>query len=149
VHDPERAAVLVVQLVGVRQTATCLGTHVDRLGQWKPQAAPVQAVLNFLEVRPFDELHDEEVGVLTRADVEDRDDVRVVEAGGQPRLIEEHVDEVLVLREVREHALDRDALLEALDASRFAQVDLGHAAGFEALDDAIPVISHGARARVG
>ena len=83
------------------------------------------------------------------ADVEDLDDVRVVEARGEPRLVEEHLDELLVLREVRQHALDRDVLLEPLNADRFAEIHLGHAARFQSLDDAILVFGcgHERRAR--
>ena len=93
----------------------------------------------FLQVHAVHELHDEEVRVFAFADVEDRDDVRVVQARREPRLVQEHLDEALVLREVRQHALDRDALLEALHADGFAEVHLRHAAGFEALDDAVLV----------
>jgi len=50
--------------------------------------------------------------------------------------------ESFVLSEVREHAFDRDGLLEALHAYGFAEVNLGHAAGFEPLDYAILLLSH-------
>ena len=65
------------------------------------------------------------------------------EPGREPRLVQEHRDEALVLREVRQHALDRDVLLEALHADGFAAEDLGHAAGFEPLDDAILLLFGG------
>ena len=41
------------------------------------------------------------------ADVEDRNDVRVIKTSGQPRFVEEHLNEGFVLREVRQDALDQ------------------------------------------
>jgi hypothetical protein len=49
----------------------------------------------------------------------------------EPRLVEEHPDELLVRREVRQDALDGDLLLEARDARGLAPEDLRHAAGLE------------------
>src|SRR5262249_11203018 len=64
---------------------------------------------------------------------------------GEPRLVEEHLDELLLLAEVRQDALDRDPLLEPLDPPVLGDVDLGHAARGEALDDLIPLLLVGFR----
>ena len=51
-----------------------------------------------LERAPVEELHRDVVGALGLAAVEDRDDVRVVQAGGVLRLAPEALDELLVAR---------------------------------------------------
>jgi hypothetical protein len=58
----------------------------------------------------------------------------------QPRLVQEHLDEALLLGEVRQDALDGDALLEALDAGALGDEDLGHAARGEAFEHAVPLL---------
>ena len=50
---------------------------------------------------------------------------------------------------MRQHALDRDLLLEALNADRFAEIHLGHSARFQSLDDAILVFGCGHEWRNG
>ena len=62
---------------------------------------------------PCDVLHDEEELALGRDDVERRHDVRVADARGEPRLVEEHRDELGILRELRVQPLDRDGAREA------------------------------------
>jgi hypothetical protein len=47
------------------------------------------------------------------AEVDDLDDVRVVDARGEARLVEEHGLELGVVADRREHRLDGDELLEA------------------------------------
>ena len=63
----------------------------------------------------------------------------------EARLVEEHRDEPLLLAEVRQDALDRDLLLEALDPGALGEEDLGHAARGEALDDAVSLLLVGFR----
>src|SRR5436853_408880 len=57
-----------------------------------------------------------------------------------PRLVEEHADELLLLGQVRQDALDRDDLLEPLEARALGAVHLGHAAGGDTLDDSIALL---------
>src|SRR5207302_11221025 len=84
---------------------------------------------------------------------EDLTDVRVAERGGDARLVEEHLDELLVLLDVGEDLLDRDELAEAARAGGVREEKLGHASHREAgenlvLTDAPPAIEvrgHGAR----
>ena len=100
-----------------------------------------------LEVGAVDVLHDDEVGVVADADVEDLHAVRVREVRGEARLVEEHRDELLLLGEVRQDALDRDLLLEALEARALGAEHLGHAARRELLDDAVSLLL--VRLRIG
>ena len=96
------------------------------------RALAAQRLDDRLEVRPVDELHDDEVGGVGHSDVEDADDVRVLQVHRHARLVEEHRDELLVLGEVRQNALDRDGLLQAADgAFGYATVDLGHTTGVD------------------
>src|SRR5439155_294416 len=61
----------------------------------------------------LDPLHHDEEDALLLAEVEDLADVRVVDLGGELGLGEEHLLELVVVRERREHRLDGDQLLEA------------------------------------
>ncbi len=93
-----------------------------------------------LQIRPVHVLHHDEVGVVADADVEHLDAVRVGEVRAGARLVQEHPDELLLLGKVREHALDRDDLLEPLEARALGSIHLGHAARGDALDDAITLL---------
>ena len=95
---------------------------------------------------PGQVLHDEvgHVGVL--ALVEDVDDVRVREAGGRARLLDEPRSGTGVVGEVPVHDLDRDAPLEA-QVGR--EVDGGHAAAGDARAHLIPAVDETADQRVG
>ena len=69
----------------------------------------------------MDVLERDVVAAVDDAEVEDLRDVRVVQLDGELRLVDEHADELFVLRDVRQDALDRDEPLEALDAEAFAR----------------------------
>ena len=66
----------------------------------------------------LDVLHHEVVAGVGRADLEDGDDVRVVDAGREARLVEEHLDELGVPRQV---------LVQPLDGVRAAGIRRRHA----------------------
>jgi hypothetical protein len=63
-------------------------------------------------------------------------------ARGQPRLVQEHRDELLVLGERRQDALDGDVLLEPAHRFGDAAEHLRHAAGRNPFGDAISTIGH-------
>ena len=65
-------------------------------------------------VEAVDVLHRDVRRVGIGAELEHLDDVAVIELRGDPRLVDEHLDERLVGREVRQDLLDRDQLLEAV-----------------------------------
>ena len=112
VDDVERDPVRVRQLVGVREALADLERDVDRGLDRKVAARLLDVLDDRLEVRPVDELHDDEVRVVADADVEDLDAVRVRELRREARLVEEHRDELLLRRQVRQDALDGDLLLK-------------------------------------
>ncbi len=102
----------------------------DRHGH-RAQAARADELL---ERAALDVLHDDEVGAVELASVEDRDDVRVREARGVRRLAPEALDELLVVRVPRVQHLDRDTAAEFLV---LGEVDVGHAAAAELARDAV------------
>ena len=69
----------------------------------RDRAEPARAD-QLLERPPLDVLHDDEVGAVGLAPVEDRDDVRVREPCGVRRLAAEALDELLVVRVARRGA---------------------------------------------
>jgi hypothetical protein len=80
----------------------------------------------------------------------------MVDAGRDPRLIEEHVDELIVFDEVRVDALDGDPLLKAARAIHPREMDARHPTDANLVDDAVapeekraglPVVVFGAAPR--
>ena len=53
------------------------------------------------------------------------------------RLVDQHLDEVVVLGEVREHALDRDQVRRAVRVEGLGAIDLGHAAERDAIEQVV------------
>jgi hypothetical protein len=70
-------------------------------------------------------------------DLDDADDVRVVEQRSQPRLVEEHADELTVRRQVGQDPLHDHEGAEAGQLARQRQVDLRHATGRQSANDLI------------
>jgi len=75
-----------------------------------------------------DVLHGDEARLIERAELEDGGDVGVVDQGGEARLVEEHVHELLLVHQVLVDLLDGQQLLELLGALQASQVQRGHAA---------------------
>ena len=88
------------------------------------------------EVSTLDVLEREEVLVGDAADLEHLGDVDVLELDRDLRLVDEPRDERLVGREVREHLLDDDKLLEPREPV-LGEKDFAHAAAGEPLDQEI------------
>ena len=76
-------------------------------------------------------LHDDVVPLVARADLEDGDDVGMVDPRCEPRLLEEHLDELGFARQVRVKALDPDEPLKAPGAGETTEIHGRHAAGRE------------------
>ena len=88
-------------------------------------------------VEAVDELERDEVLAVLLAEVRDLDDLRVDELRGQLGLVDEHRDEGLVRRQVRQDALDDEQLLEAVGREDLRVEDLGHPASREALNQRV------------
>lgn len=76
--------------------------------------------------------HEIERVVVGAPEIQSGDDVRARDVRGDLGLVEEHAHEALVGREVGQHALERDELLEAALAYQARDVHFGHAAGRDA-----------------
>ena len=63
--------------------------------------------------------------------------LRVAQHARDLRLVDEHLDEVVVLGEVREHALDRDQVRLPVRVEGLGPVDLGHAAERDAIEQMV------------
>ena len=126
VHDPA--------LVREASAAQDLHREVDRdrLGSSGPRSRTTS-----LSVRPVDVLHRDVVGAVPLAAVVDADDVRVLQPGGGRRLAAEALDELRVLGEAAVQQLERDRRPSCWSS---AQVDVGHAAGAEPLDDPVAAV---------
>ena len=87
-----------------------------------------------LERRPAQQLHHDEETVAVFADVEDRDDVRMGQAGGRLRLPVEPRPDVGIVVEIGRQDLERDVA-----AHRFVMraVDDAHGAAADPLDDLV------------
>ena len=75
----------------------------------------------------LDVLHDDEQLVVLRDDVERGDDVGMPDRGREPCLVEEHRDELGVLRVGVVQSLDGDGAREAHRPEQAPDVDRGHA----------------------
>ena len=95
----------------------------------------------FLERSALDVLHDDEVGALGLAAIEDRDDVRMRQTGGVGRLATEALDELLVVRVAPVQHLHRNAAAELLI---LGEVHVGHAPAAELPCDAVAPREEGA-----
>src|SRR6185437_1792258 len=145
VDDLERLAV-ALELVGVGEALADAPCDVDGRLDRDGTGELARVVHHRLEIRAVDVLHDDEVRPVADADVEDADDVGMREVRGEARLVEEHGDELLFLAELRQDALDRDLLAEALDAGALGDEHLRHAAGCQALEDAVSLLlAHSSR----
>ena len=126
--DAELAAVLVLRLV--RGVQAVEDRRDDRRGDARrDRNLPLLRRLHQLGERlAGDVLHDDEDLALGRDDVERGHDVRVTDAPAEARLVEEHRDELGILRELRMQALDGDGAREADGAAEPSEVDGGHPA---------------------
>ena len=125
-HDAEERAVGCAALVGVvqrrRDRVRDLHGVIDR----EPFADAPGALDRGVEVLAVDVLHREEVRVVDLAEIVDMRDVRVIERGGEPRLVEEQPHELRILGELRQDLLEHDELLEALGPDGAREKQLGH-----------------------
>ena len=148
-HEPQRLSLRVGQIVRVLQAGRGHRDDLAHLRDREDLAQLLRSLGDGAKARPVDELHRDEVVPVGLAQVVDADDVRVVEAGGEARLVEEHLHELPVAGEVRKDALEADQLLEAGCAGLPRQVDLGHPAGGDELDELVLAQRAGHRGGLG
>ena len=105
--------------------------------QRHPLAAPLHPLEDRAHVLARHVLHRDVVRVVDLPQVERLGQVGMTQLRGDLRLVDEHLDELFVLGDGREDALDRDQLFEALDADGLGLVDLGHPADVDAVEQEI------------
>ena len=88
-------------------------------------------------VLAVDMLHRDEVLAVRARELVDARDVAVAQDARDLRLVDEHLDEVVVLGEVREHALDRDEVGVAVSVERLRAIDLRHATERDAIEQVV------------
>ena len=139
-HEVERFAGLVFELVGVREPVEGLRHHPrgelggDLLALFAGQ------VLQLAQVHPVDQLHRnvELLRVLVLAQLEDLDEVRMLEHGRDACLVFEHSKEVVVFDELREDTFEGAPLLETAGSAELGQEQLGHPARRDLPDEFVP-----------
>ena len=142
--DAERLAEVILRLV--RRVEAVEGADEDRAREpgVQPSSLLARRQEEAGERLPAHVLHDEQDLVVAHDHVERGHDVRVPDARGEPGLVEEHRDELRVLREVRVEALDGDRAVEAAGAEQPAYVDGRHAAGGDLAEDRVTAGGTGA-----
>ena len=127
--DAERLAALVLRLVRrVQPVQDARHDRARRSRRGMRCAASRDARMQARERLARHVLHDEEELAVRRDDVERRDDVRMPDARREARLVEEHRDELGILRELRVQPLDRDRAREADRPEQPPEMDRRHAA---------------------
>ena len=136
VHDVERLARLVRALVRVVQPVRDLAHDVGGDVGREALVRLARATHELAEVRPLDVLHAEELALVAVVlKIVDLDDVRMVQARRELRLVGEHGAEASRRAVLRQDALDDEQLVGALGAALLGEEHLGHAARPEAPDD--------------
>ena len=100
-------------------------------------AALVGAPQHALQRLSFQVLHGDATTPVDHARFERLHDVRVIELGEQPRLVQEHLDQTRIFVEVRMQALDHHRAMHERRNLPGRQVDLRHAALAEACQELV------------
>ncbi len=145
-HDAEPATIHAVALVRVVQALRGARDDREHAADRDQLAHRVRAMQQRAHGLAVHVLHREEVAVAEAADVVHLRDVRVLELGREPRLVEEHAHEVDVGRALAEDPLEHDVARHAGDARAARQKDLRHATHRELREDLVTV---GGRAYLG
>ena len=124
--DDVQGLAVVLPRVGVVQALGQLHHHPHALLGQKGLARLQRVLDDVLQVVALDVFHRDVVAAVLRIEIVNLNDIRVLQLRGDGRLVDEHLDEVLILREVRQDPLDHDGLLEALGAGRLRTEDLRH-----------------------
>ena len=149
VDEAEELPVLAAQLVGRVEAVGRVGADARREVGHDPHVPLFGAPHHLAQRLAVEVLHGDPVGVVVLPEVEHLRDVGVVDPRGDPRLVEEHIDELVIFDEVRVDALDRHPLLEAARSIHPRQVDARHATDADLVDDAVAAEKEGAGLLVG
>jgi hypothetical protein len=121
-HDLERGAVEVRELVRVVQPGERFADHFEAHGQGEPVRRPHDDAGIGL---PFEVAHDDHRQPVVLDDLVDFGNVRMVEAGREPRLGEEHAPQIGIGGEGALEDLQHHQLVEAARAARDGEKHVG------------------------
>ncbi len=127
VHETERLAVVVAELVRCVQSATYLAGDAHGCRERHPPL-PRGCAQDQVERLAVDPLHHEVEQTVLLAQVQDLRHVRMADARSQRGFVEEHLLEAWVVADRRQQGLDGDDLLEAARALEPGRPDRAHAA---------------------
>ena len=125
-NDLERAPRRVLHLVRFVKACARVGEDAQEHPRRNLEALALARSIELRERVALDVLHREIEDLVLLAEVEDLRDVRVLDARGDARLVEEHLLEANVRGELRQDRLDGDELLEAVFASLARDPDARH-----------------------
>ena len=125
--DEAQGTAGILQFVEVLQGLADVPHHVKEGDEWKPFPPGGHPLVGKSEGDARHVLHRDEVASLELAEVDHVDDVRMAQPSRQRRLVDEHLHEIGPVLVLRQHRLDHDPLLEALEALDLRSPDLRHA----------------------
>ena len=138
VHQADLVFVVVALAVRVGERVEHPAHHVQHEGQRQRHVSLAHPGRHFAQVFAVDVLEREVRLVRVQAHVEHLRDGSVRELHQRLGFVDEPLDEVGVLREVRQNLLDDAELLEPLGAFESGQKNLAHAAGRERQQQGVP-----------
>ena len=131
VDDVQGLARVISACMGVFEGAAELGGHVHGEGNIEAAALLAQLLEQLLERHPLDELHRDVIGGRVLAEIEDADDVLMIEEAGDVRLVDQHLDEAVVGRQLVAQHFERNWGAEAQRPGPRGEKDLAHPASRE------------------
>jgi hypothetical protein len=145
VNDIQRVPALVSQPVGVIEPLEHFGAEPGGDHLRNSLVLLPQCFGDLTQALAMHVLHRNEVGAVVLAQLEDLDDVGVLEDRCQPRLVEEHLDEGRIRRELRQDSLHHHVLAEARHPLASSQEDFSHSAPGQGAEN--PVRTDGGQLR--
>src|SRR5262249_53956448 len=140
-HEAEERAAVVAELVSTVEPCEPVDEHAERDRRGQALLLPRRARQESRERVALDVLHHEVVAERARAHFENRNDIRMVNAGRESRFVEEHLDELFFAREMWMKALDGDETAKAADAAQACEIHGGHAARRDLADELVAIDS--------
>ena len=134
VNEMEGLTIAIGGNMGVVKTFEDINNDGDTDGKGQRDMGDNAAMEQIGKAEAIDVLHDDIVGVFCLAEVIDANDIGVLEACNQARLVDKHLDVISIAGDVRVKSLDGDFLLETLGANRAPQEDFSHPAVTDLID---------------
>ena len=137
VDQVQLASLRVALVVRVVEPLAHLHGHVAGHRDRERFGLVAHAIEDRTQVTAVHVLERDEEAVVDLPEVEDLGDVRVLQLHGDLRLVDEHRDELLVLCDVRENALDRQQTLEPLHTEGLRFEHFGHPPHVDPLEEVV------------